>query len=83
MGIEFQYEFPPEIEQERAALRAAIEKALEENTLPAIQVAQERLRAWLQKHPEDLVMWDAGEPLALTEDALRAEAPTPALVRSA
>ncbi|HZP80312.1 MAG TPA: hypothetical protein VFB21_01620 [Chthonomonadaceae bacterium] len=83
MDREFQYEFPPEIEPERAALRAVIEKALEENTLPAIQAAQKQLRAWLQKHPEDLVMWDAGEPLALTEDALRADESSPAFARSA
>jgi hypothetical protein len=73
METEFQFGFSPEVEREREALRAFILTALAENTLSAIRAAQEQLCAWLREHPEDYVLRDAGEPLALTEDALQAQ----------
>ena len=54
---------------ERRALLSVIRSALDTNTLPAIRTAQDQLRQWVSKHPEDYMMRDAGEPLALTEDA--------------
>ncbi len=74
LEIEFQFTFTEDVERERIALRTVLLDALTQNTLPAIQSAQNQLREWLQKHPEDYGMRDAGEPLALTEDALLAEA---------
>jgi len=32
--------------------------------------AQSLASAWLGQHPEDLVIWDAGEPIAMLADAL-------------
>ncbi len=58
------------MEIERRALRRALRNSLVTNTLPAIRAAQDQLREWVRQHPEDYVMRDAGESLALTEDAL-------------
>ena len=70
MAIEFQFEFPPEIQAEREVLFREIHEAMVERSLASIQAVQCRMAEWLQKHPEDYAIWDAGEPLAKLEDAL-------------
>ena len=68
---------------ERRALLAMLLSALDTNTLPAIRAARDRVREWGRNHPEDYMMREAGEPLALTEDALLAvEHPHNALTAS-
>ena len=43
---------------------------MNEGTKEAVREAQELALAWLARHPEDLVTWDAGEPVAMLADAL-------------
>lgn len=41
-----------------------------QKTLPAIRQARQMLREWLLRHPEDVSSRDAGEELAMLEEAL-------------
>ena len=68
--VKWQLEFPPDVQAEREPVLAAQVRAMEERTLEAVQEAQTLALAWLARHPEDLVMWDAGEPVAMLADAL-------------
>ena len=68
--IEWKLEFPPDVQAEREPVLAAQIRAMNEGTMEAVREAQELALAWLARHPEDLVMWDAGEPVAMLADAL-------------
>jgi ABC-type sugar transport system substrate-binding protein len=68
--IKWQLEFPPEIQAEREPILAALDRAMDERTVEAVQEAQRLAGEWLARHPEDLVIWDAGEPIAMLADAL-------------
>lgn len=41
-----------------------------QKTLTAIREARQLLRDWMRQHPEDVSSQDAGEELAMMEDAL-------------
>ena len=69
-GSRWQLEFPPEIQAQREPILAALDRAMDEGTVEAVREAQALASAWLGKHPEDLVIWDAGEPIAMLADAL-------------
>jgi len=69
-GSRWQLEFPPEIQAEREPILAALVRAMDERTVEAVQEAQTLASAWLGQHPEDLAIWDAGEPIAMLADAL-------------
>ena len=60
----------PEEQQERKQLREDLWNLMAEKNLASVHTAQQRLSDWLQKHPDDRAMWEAGEPLAMLEDAL-------------
>lgn len=78
MSIEFQFEFSPEVQQKREKLLAAIRAVTLESSLETVRAVQNQLKTWLCEHPDDYGMWDAGEPLALLEDALLTTMQTPA-----
>jgi hypothetical protein len=67
------FAFPVEVQREREALQQTLRAAVHCGDLTTIKAAQEELCLWLQAHPDDYGMWDAGEPLALLADALEAE----------
>ena len=67
--MEWQFEFPPDVQAEREPILEAQVRAMRERTVEAVREAQELALAWLARHPEDLVMWDAGEPIAMLADA--------------
>ena len=68
--IKWQFEFPSEIQAEREPILAALTRAMYERTVEAVREAQTLAGEWLARHPEDLVIWDAGEPIAMLADAL-------------
>ncbi len=67
--IKWQLEFPPEIQAEREPILVALDRAMDEATVEAVQEAQTLAGAWLARHPEDYAIWDAGEPIAMLADA--------------
>ena len=69
---DWQLEFPPEVQAEREPVLAALDRAMDERTISAVQEAQTLAGAWLARHPEDYAIWDAGEPIAMLADALAA-----------
>ena len=68
--IEWQFEFPPDVQAEREVVLASMGRAMDEGTLEAVKEAGALAWAWVAKHPEDYAVWDAGEPLAMLGDAL-------------
>jgi hypothetical protein len=48
---------------------AAIHLLKRQKTLPAIRQARQLLRTWLEMHPADVASRDAGEELAMLEEA--------------
>lgn len=62
-GSRWQLEFPPEIQAQREPILAALDRAMDEATVEAVREAQALASAWLGRHPEDIVIWDAGEPI--------------------
>ena len=68
--IKWQFEFPPEIQAEREPILAALDRAMSERTAEACLEAQTLAGEWLARHPEDLIIWDAGEPIAMLADAI-------------
>ena len=59
-----------QIQAQREPILAALDRAMNEATVEAVREAQSLASAWLGQHPEDLVIWDAGEPIAMLADAL-------------
>ena len=72
MATRFVSSLSSEEQQERALLREDLWNLMEAKTLNSVQAMQQRLREWLTKHPDDYLMWEAGEPLAMLEDAMLA-----------
>ena len=70
MKTEWQFEFPPEVQAEREPILAALHRAMRERTAEACLEAQTLAGEWLARHPEDLTIWDAGEPIAMLADAI-------------
>lgn len=70
MKIKWHFEFPPEIHAEREPILAALDRAMAERTREACLEAQTLAGEWLHRHPEDLAIWDAGEPIAMLADAI-------------
>ena len=68
--MKWQLEFPPEIQAQREPILAALDRAMDEATVEAVQEAQTLASVWLGRHPEDFAIWDAGEPIAMLADAL-------------
>ncbi len=68
--VKWQLEFPPEILAQREPILAALDRAMDERTVEAVQEAQSLASAWLGQHPEDFAIWDTGEPIAMLADAL-------------
>ncbi|MBV9851188.1 MAG: hypothetical protein JO250_16080 [Armatimonadetes bacterium] len=54
----------------RRELWQSIRQLKRQRTLPAIRQARQMLRDWMQQHPDDVASQDAGEELAMMEDAL-------------
>lgn len=63
--------FPADRLQEREALQQTLREAITSDNLPTVHAAQEKLCVWLQAHPDDYALWEAGEPLAMLADALQ------------
>ncbi len=80
MTSNFTFVFSEEIQREREALQQTIREAVAKGTLESVRSAQEKLRAWLEAHPDDYVLWDAGESLALLADALQEQETEPVRV---
>ena len=68
--ITFQFEFPPEVEAERAPVFEAIRRGLSAATPASVAEASRAQKAWLERYPDDYAMWDIGEPIAMLADAL-------------
>jgi len=68
--IEWQFEFPPDVQAEREVVLAALSRAMDEGTIEVVREAGALAWAWVAKHPEDYAVWDAGEPVAMLGDAL-------------
>lgn len=68
--IEWQFQFPADVQAEREFVLAAMGRAMDEGTLEAVKEAGALAWAWATKHPEDYAVWNAGEPLAMLGDAL-------------
>ena len=68
--MEWQFEFPPEVQAEREPILAALDRAMTERTVEAVAEAQTLAGEWLYRHPEDYAIRDAGEPIAMLADAL-------------
>lgn len=77
MASKFKFEFPADLQREREAVFQIVREAVAEGSLETVRAAQERLSDWLELHPDDYTLWDAGEPLALLADALQAQQPAP------
>ena len=73
----YTFVFSAEVQQQHEALQQTLRDAVRKGDLKTVTSAQEKLCVWLQTHPDDYVMWDAGEPLALLADALEAETAQP------
>ena len=78
--MEWQLEFPLEVQAERELVIDAQVRAMHEGTAEAVREAQEMALAWLDRYPRDYGLLDAGEPIAMLADALalmaeRGEAP--------
>lgn len=58
------------INEEKERLWANIRRLKRQRCLPAIREARQLLRAWMSEHPDDYSSQDAGEELAMMEDAL-------------
>jgi hypothetical protein len=59
-----------DFEAARERLWDAIHKLQRKKTLNAIREARQLLRDWMGQHPGDYYTQDAGESLAMMEDAL-------------
>ena len=68
--ITFQFEFPPDVQAEREPVLRALDRAMYEAMPEAVHEAQSVCAAWLERHPDDYAVWDAGEPVAMLADAL-------------
>ena len=77
MPTKFVFEFPPEVEAERAPVLVAIRRATAERTLAAVQEALELSSEWLAQHPEDFAVLDAGSDLTRLEQAMLLTRQTP------
>lgn len=80
--MKFRFEFPPEVEEARQQAFDMILCLLREDTLETIQEACRVQLAWLEVHPDDYAMYDIGEVLSKSHDAILATEPEPALVLS-
>ncbi len=58
------------INEEKARLWTTIRQLKRQRCLPAIREARQLLRNWMAEHPDDYSSQDAGEELAMMEDAL-------------
>ena len=78
MPTRFVFDFPPEVEAKRVPVLTAIRQATAQRTLAAVQEALELSSKWLQEHPEDFAVLDAGSDLTRLEEAiLRTQAAHP------
>jgi hypothetical protein len=59
-----------DFEASREQLWIAIRQLQRQKTLPAIRQARLLLREWMKQHPDDYYTQDAGESLAMMEEAL-------------
>jgi len=59
-----------EFEDQRDRLWSAIEQLERQRCLPAVRKARQMLRDWMGQHPDDYYSQDAGESLAMMEEAL-------------
>jgi hypothetical protein len=59
-AIEWQFEFPPDMQAEREAVLAALGRAMDEGAIEAVREAGTLAWAWVARHPEDYAVWDAG-----------------------
>ena len=57
-------------QQERKNLWIAIRQLKQQKTLTAVREARQMLRDWMKQHPDDYYSQDAGESLAMMEEAL-------------
>jgi hypothetical protein len=73
------FDLPSEVVAQRGESLVAIRRLLAEDTLEATRRAAAIQREWLDQYPDDYVMWDAGEVLAMTENAILATEPVAVL----
>lgn len=65
--------FSAEIQNERDLVLATIDQAMRQPTQETVQKAGTLAWAWVGRHPEDYVVWDACEPLSMLADDLKEE----------
>lgn len=68
--MNWQLQFPPEIQAEREPVLAAMDRAMDERTGEAVNEARRLAGAWLARHPEDFAVLDAGSAISMLDDAL-------------
>lgn len=68
--MEWQFDFPPEVQAERETVIAAQVRAMQERTAEVMREAQEMALAWLDRYPRDYGLLDAGKPVAMLADAI-------------
>ena len=68
--IEWRFEFPPDMQAEREIVLAALDRAMAERSPEAVREAGALAGEWVTRHPDDYVVWDAGEPIAMLAGAL-------------
>jgi hypothetical protein len=60
----------PNFEASREQLWVSIRRLQRQKTLPAIRQARQLIREWMEQHPDDYYTQDAGEGVAMMEEAL-------------
>lgn len=66
----YRFDFPPDVQAQRARVLAAIHQATALRTLPTVRTALRLMTEWLSEHSDDYAVWEAGEVMTKLEDAL-------------
>lgn len=79
MAIIFRTDLPQEVVTHREQVQSEIRRLIAQDTLESVRQAIRLQMSWLERYPDDYVMWDIGEVLGKLEDAILATEPQPAL----
>lgn len=79
MPVTFRFDYPPEVVQARDKVYERVRELLAEQSLEAVRQARHLHFEWLDKYPDDYIALDAGEVLAMAEDAYRRTERLPAM----
>lgn len=79
MAIKLRTDFPQDVVVQREQVQADIRRLIVLDTLETVRQAIRLQMSWLERYPDDYVMWDIGEVLGKLEDAILTTEPEPAL----